>query len=114
MNLRGSNDNKIQLLTAVNGIILSFIRAADEAAPQRATGEIGMCPNGLGHNVLVDTHKASDLVSKLSFALPDQGAGENGLLEGIEKILRCSVNTWDQGFLDKLYSSNSPVRILVV
>jgi hypothetical protein len=30
----------------------------------------------------------------------------------VEKILRYSVNTWDQGFLDKLYASTNAVGVI--
>lgn len=30
----------------------------------------------------------------------------------IERVLQYSVNTWDQGFLDKLYASNTPVGVV--
>lgn len=41
--------------------------------------------------------------------LPEVGRGQSGLLQIVEQILRYSVNTWHQGFLDKLYAStNAP------
>lgn len=57
----------------------------------------------------MDTHKPAELAAKLKFILPDEGQGKDGLLDGIQKVLKYSVNTWDQGFLDKLYASNTPV-----
>lgn len=48
-------------------------------------------------------------MSKLKLNLPAEGLGQEGLLDAVGKILDYSVNTWDQGFLDKLYASNTPV-----
>lgn len=42
-------------------------------------------------------------------SLPTSATGNDGLLSSLEQILKFSVNTWHQGFLDKLYSStNAP------
>ncbi len=52
------------------------------------------------------------LVEALRFSLPEQGGrGKDGLLDTIQDVLRYSVNTWDQGFLDKLYSSTNAVGL---
>lgn len=60
--------------------------------------------------MLVESHTPEQLVSKLKLNLPDEeGQGRDGLLEMVQKILQYSVNTWDQGFLDKLYATNTPV-----
>jgi glutamate decarboxylase len=53
------------------------------------------------------------LVAKLKFLLPEEGLGKDGLLQSIDKLLKYSVNTWDQGFLDKLYASTTPVSTLI-
>lgn len=45
----------------------------------------------------------------MKLSLPNQGQGKEGLLEAIQKVLQHSVNTWDQGFLDKLYASPTAV-----
>jgi len=59
---------------------------------------------------LVEYHKPEKLVKLLDFQLPDgEGKGKDGLLELVEKVLKYSVNTWDQGFLDKLYASTNAV-----
>jgi glutamate decarboxylase len=40
--------------------------------------------------------------------LPEKdGLGKDGLLDAIQQVLKYSVNTWDQGFLDKLYASTN-------
>ena len=45
----------------------------------------------------------------ITFDLPENGTGKDGLLETIEQVLKYSVNTWDQGFMDKLYASTNAV-----
>jgi glutamate decarboxylase len=57
----------------------------------------------------VDFQKPQELVQRLKFSLPNQGQGKEGLLEIIQQVLQNSVNTWDQGFLDKLYASTNAV-----
>ena len=48
----------------------------------------------------------------MKLELPGNGKGKEGLLATVEQVLKYSVNTWDQGFLDKLYSSTNAVRKL--
>lgn len=42
--------------------------------------------------------------------MPAAGRGAQGLLEVVEKVLKYSVNTWSEGFLDKLYGGTNAVR----
>ncbi|QYS96119.1 Glutamate decarboxylase [Trichoderma simmonsii] len=100
------------LLESVQQLIIPFIKAADDAAAHKATGNLGLNANGEPHNVLIDSKKPSDLVARLKFLLPEEGLGKDGLLQGIERLLKYSVNTWDQGFMDKLYASNTPVGVV--
>ena len=92
----------------MKSLIVPYVRAADEAAALRAHGHLG---EGLSpQNVLVESHRPEELVKRLQFSLPKgQGRGKDGLLDAIQNVLRYSVNTWDQGFLDKLYSSTNAV-----
>ncbi|TQV97096.1 glutamate decarboxylase [Cordyceps javanica] len=96
------------LLQAVRELIIPFVKAADDAAAEKPTGAI---PKGRP-NVLVQTTAPAELIPKLDLALPDEGQGEDGLLALIRRVLDYSVNTWDQGFLDKLYASNTPVGVI--
>jgi glutamate decarboxylase len=57
----------------------------------------------------VDFQKPQELAQRLKFSLPNSGQGKEGLLEIIQQVLQNSVNTWDQGFLDKLYASTNAV-----
>ncbi|KAI1377999.1 glutamate decarboxylase [Hypoxylon crocopeplum] len=105
-------DDVEDLIDAVKALVVPFIRDADNAAPNRANGYIATDAQGTpGRNVLVDSHKPEELVKKLAISMPEDGAGREGLLDIIQTILRYSVNTWDQGFMDKLYSSINPVGV---
>lgn len=91
-------------------LLLPFIQAADDAVPQKVTGQTQVSVDGLPRNALVDLHAPEELVKRLAFSLPsDEGLGKDGLLDVVHKILQHSVNTWDQGFMDKLYSSTNAV-----
>lgn len=86
---------------------MPFIKSADDAAPERAAGGNLTSQS----TVLVDSHPPKVLAERLAFSLPEKdGRGRDGLLETIQNLLKYSVNTWDQGFLDKLYSSTNAVR----
>lgn len=80
-------------------MIIPFIRAADE-------NTAGIEPR----RGILDNHPPQDLAKLLNFSLPDgEGKGKQGLLTLVEDVLKYSVNTWDQGFLDKLYATtNAP------
>jgi glutamate decarboxylase len=90
----------------VRQLVIPFIKAADDEAQVKPSGTIA----NDRRNVLVQTHQPADLAAKLKLVLPEEGEGQDGLLNMVDKILQYSVNTWDQGFLDKLYASNTPVR----
>ncbi|KLU91705.1 cysteine sulfinic acid decarboxylase [Magnaporthiopsis poae ATCC 64411] len=99
------------LIDAVKALIVPFVRDADEAAPSKTDG--GASVANSSWNSLVEPCEPLDLVSRLAFELPErEGGGREGLLQVIQQILRFSVNTWDQGFLDKLYSSTNAVGVV--
>ena len=94
----------------MKALIVPFVRAADEAAPSKATGQLAPNKEGVVRNILVEPRKPKELVKQLALSLPDgEGRGEEGLLQTIQDVLEHSVNTWDQGFLDKLYASTNAV-----
>ncbi|KAI1193765.1 glutamate decarboxylase [Nemania serpens] len=108
-------DEVEDLVDAVKSLIIPYIRAADESAPLRAQGDIvlGTTSPESPPNVLVDAHRPEDLAKRLAFSLPEaEGRGREGLLDAIRDVLKYSVNTWDQGFLDKLYSSTNAVGVV--
>lgn len=57
----------------------------------------------------MELKKPEALREELQLDFPTAGRGNEGLLQVLDKVLRYSVNTWHQGFLDKLYAStNAP------
>ncbi|RAL01652.1 pyridoxal phosphate-dependent decarboxylase family protein [Aspergillus ibericus CBS 121593] len=103
-------DEVQNLLNAVEDLLIPFIRSADEDP----LGQKSL-PNGTNGvhkspgTALVDHKKPEELQKLLQLALPEQGTGQEGLVEVLRKVLQYSVNTWHQGFLDKLYAStNAP------
>ena len=99
----------MQLLNAVQSLIIPFIRSADEDANAKPTGHGLAIPGGGPRTALVEHHKPEKLLSLMNFELPGNGKGKKGLLATVEQVLKYSVNTWDQGFLDKLYASTNAV-----
>jgi glutamate decarboxylase len=93
----------------VKRLIVPFIRDADEAASLKVTGNSTETVNGQTKNVLLDQLAPDVLLERFNFSLPKEGRGREGLLDMVQKTLRYSVNTWDQGFLDKLYASTNAV-----
>lgn len=57
----------------------------------------------------MDFKKPEELRDILQLEIPEQGRRQDGLIAVLQKVLQYSVNTWHQGFLDKLYAStNAP------
>lgn len=99
------------MLTAVQDLLIPFIHAADEDAGTKKAGH-GLAVKGGGpRTALIELHRPQKLQQLLDFQLPDHGKGKEGLLQEVGKILQYSVNTWDQGFLDKLYGSTNAVGV---
>ncbi|KAL9600984.1 MAG: hypothetical protein Q9219_002806 [cf. Caloplaca sp. 3 TL-2023] len=93
------------LLDAVQDLLIPFIHAADEDAPAKETGH-GLSTEGGGpRTALVEYHKPQKLAQLLDPQIPETGLGQAGFVQLTEKILQYSVNTWDQGFMQKLYAS---------
>ncbi|PWY84563.1 group II pyridoxal-5-phosphate decarboxylase [Aspergillus sclerotioniger CBS 115572] len=103
-------DEVQNLLSAVEDLLIPFIRSADEVplgqkSLQNGTNGDHQSPG----TSLVNHKKPEELQKLLQLALPEQGTGQDGLVEVLRKVLQYSVNTWHQGFLDKLYAStNAP------
>lgn len=98
-----------QLLDAIKHLILPFVRSADEDAATKHTGHGLAIPGGGPRTALVEHHPPKKLEQILNLNIPEQGGGKEELVRTVEKVLRYSVNTWDQGFLDKLYASTNAV-----
>ncbi|KAL4946137.1 hypothetical protein BDV06DRAFT_208958 [Aspergillus oleicola] len=97
-------------------LLIPFIRSADNDAlgPQAQQNGANKSNGSNGdHSIvgtsLVDYKKPEELRDILQLNLPQQGTGQDGLIDVLRNVLRFSVNTWHQGFLDKLYAStNAP------
>ncbi|MCJ1308600.1 hypothetical protein MMC25_002253 [Agyrium rufum] len=99
------------LLDAVKALIIPFIQSADEDAATKETGHGLNVKGGAPRTTLVEYHKPRKLEQLLKPNLPSDGTGRSGLLQSIQEVLQYSVNTWDQGFLDKLYASTDAVGV---
>ncbi|KAI0023366.1 PLP-dependent transferase [Xylariomycetidae sp. FL0641] len=101
------------LIDAVKSLIIPYIREADHAASTRAAGRIDPDATGTVRNVLVDAQGPEELVKRMRLTLPEtEGKGKDGLLDAVQDVLKYSVNTWDQGFMDKLYASTNAVGVV--
>lgn len=104
----------------MKSLIIPFIQSADTAASLRAAG--GSRPTSGESSlpssaVIAGDHLAPDalyahLAKVLPFSTNGQDKGKEAVLAAVSQILTYSVNTWDQGFLDKLYSSPTPVGLI--
>lgn len=104
-------DEVKELLDAVQELIIPFIRAADKDANTKHTGRGLVIPGG-PRTTLVESHSPQKLEQLLNLQIPHEGGGKDGLLDMLRKILQYSVNTWDQGFMDKLYASTNAVGLV--
>ena len=106
-----------QLLDSVQELVVPWIRAADdELSFSSATGsssqENGTQPSNGADSVpvLLDHQSPQELRDLLALNLRDDAGGKDALLGMVQTVLKYSVNTWSQGFLDKLYASTNAVR----
>ncbi|KAF2024690.1 PLP-dependent transferase [Setomelanomma holmii] len=97
------------LLTSIQNLIIPFIAAADEDAKTKHTGHGLQVKGGGPRTTLVEHHPPKKLESILQqeMEINEAAGGKDGLLSLVETILKYSVNTWDQGFLDKLQPGGS-------
>ncbi|EIW72342.1 hypothetical protein TREMEDRAFT_41668 [Tremella mesenterica DSM 1558] len=93
-----------ELLDAVREELTPFIRAADQSSSNKHALS--------SSRTLVNPLQPRALTEQLDLDLPQVGTGTPGLLQAIQDVLRGSVNTWDQGFMDKLYASTNPVGVI--
>ncbi|KAL9076355.1 MAG: hypothetical protein Q9161_001071 [Pseudevernia consocians] len=98
-------DDVSNLLNAVQNLLIPFIRSADEDASTKKTGH-GLSVEGGGpRTALVEHHKPHKLSQLMDLNLPQIGLAQAGFIKQVEQILQYSVNTWDRGFMSKLYAS---------
>lgn len=91
------------LLTLIKPKILQYIAEADPNSSKYKTSSLGTYhePSFLKQQLI------NDLDNNLM-----KPANEDQLWEIIDKVLAYSVNTWNPGFLDKLYASNNPIGVI--
>lgn len=91
-----------ELLTLLKPKILQYIEKSDPNSSQYESDSLGKYHS--------PTHLKQVFNEELS------GAGIKGdqdqLLGVLDKVLQYSVNTWNPGFLDKLYASNNPIGVI--
>lgn len=86
-------------------LLIPFIRSADEDASAKKTGHGLSIDAGGPRTSLVEHHNPHKLAQLMHLHLPQTGLAQDGFLKQVELILQYSVNTWDRGFLPKLYAS---------
>ena len=93
----------------MKGLVVDLIRSADNnAAYERRDSQQSTHSY---KSAIVEHYPPKELQQLLNFSLPEEGAGRDGLISTARAVLRYSVNTWNQGFLDKLYASPTPVGL---
>ncbi|KAK7529942.1 pyridoxal phosphate-dependent transferase [Phyllosticta citribraziliensis] len=109
---RDTAGNGAFLLDAVQKLLIPFIRRADDDAATKPTAR-GLQSHGASgpRTALVDLLPPHKLEPLLALDLSDDGVGKDGVLQLVERVLQYSVNTWDQGFLDKLYASTNAIGV---
>lgn len=98
------------LLSAVQTLVIDFISAADQDATTKASSHGLQQPGHGPRTTLLEHHPPQKLTHLLDLPafFPAHGRGKAGLLAAARQVLHYSVNTWDQGFLDKLYAATTP------
>ncbi|KAF2463977.1 putative glutamate decarboxylase [Lindgomyces ingoldianus] len=97
------------LLELVKGILLDHVAEADASNAARQSGQ----RNGaISHSQAAALLPPEIVSQRLSLNLTDKPQGKDGLLELTDRILRLSINTWDHGFMHKLYSGTNPVGVI--
>jgi glutamate/tyrosine decarboxylase-like PLP-dependent enzyme len=81
----------------------AWIAEADKATALRE--------DGTERPSLVDPYHPAELKKLLGLRIDEDPAAKQEFYDLIDKIFRYSVNTWDQGFMDKLYASTNAVGL---
>ncbi|KAF1923603.1 glutamate decarboxylase 1 [Didymella exigua CBS 183.55] len=111
----GRSEEVKDLLDAVQELIIPFIAAADRDAETKHTGHGLAIKGGAPRTALVEHHPPKKLEALLQDHLKigdHVETGKHRLIDLVGSVLKYSVNTWDQGFLDKLYASTNAVGLV--
>ncbi|KAL9036730.1 MAG: hypothetical protein Q9214_006007, partial [Letrouitia sp. 1 TL-2023] len=68
-------------------------------------------PSSTSHKFAFNLIEPKELIDRLGFELPEEASGKDGLLDLLAKILKYSVNTWNPGFMHKLYATTNPIGV---
>lgn len=93
-----------QLLSLIHPRIVEYVASADANAGKFVQNSLGSYhePQTLKQIFTEDDHLLEDGIR-----------GNNAeLFRHIDNVLKYSVNTWNPGFLDKLYASNNPIGVV--
>ena len=88
--------------------------AADQDAATKHTGHGLRVEDGEPRTTLVKQlpPKKLEAILEKELDIKETAIGRDGLIALVESILKYSVNTWDQGFMDKLYASTNAVGLV--
>lgn len=96
-----------QLLELVKGSLLDHVAQADASNTARRLGR------GNGLTTQTPALLPPNIVSqRVGLNLAEKPQGKDGLIQLVDRILQFSVNTWDHGFMHKLYSGTNPVGVV--
>lgn len=98
-----------QLLELVRGTLLDHVAEADASNAARQSGQQS---DAIPHAQAAALLPPEIVSQRLSLSLAEKPQGKDGLLELTNRILRLSINTWDQGFMHKLCSGTNPVGVI--
>jgi Glutamate decarboxylase and related PLP-dependent proteins len=101
-----------QLLSLLKPKLLEYIEKADPHSDKYEADSLGkfFAPSELKEKFFPEGNNtaADDEQDELYAPIGSQ----DDLMVVIEKVLQYSVNTWNPGFLDKLYAANNPIGIV--
>ncbi|KAK6455783.1 glutamate decarboxylase 2 [Scheffersomyces xylosifermentans] len=110
--------NRVQeldhLLTEIKPKLLAYIDQADRNSKNYNVESLGHYyePQFLKKEFFHPPQATSVVANDPSDELFKGIGGSGKLFEVIDKVLKYSVNTWNPGFLDKLYASNNPIGVI--
>ncbi|KAF2665089.1 PLP-dependent transferase [Microthyrium microscopicum] len=110
-NIISRADELSELIESVRKIVHSFIQSADNAVKGKEIGQSPFLP-GTKRVAILDPHSPATLQDILKLQLPEKSITKDDLFGLIQQIFQYSVNTWDQGFVDKLYHSTDAIGVV--
>lgn len=91
------------LLTLIKPKIIDYVEKSDPKDPKYEIGSLG-------------TYQSPEFLKSQFTENNDLDKGIKGdnekLFDTIDQVLKYSVNTWNPGFLDKLYASSNPIGVI--